>query len=108
MNLLTLYCIIYGYCKKLVIPFLLDNDYNSGPYNATFTIGNNTATLNIPITKDTIHEGNESFTLTIMKNALPSRVSRGSPSMATVTIVDTTGELIVIPHSSIMLVSYIP
>ena len=50
--------------------------------------------LDIPIINDIIHEGNESFTLTIIKSSLPSRVSRGGPSMATVTIVDTTGELI--------------
>ena len=41
-----------------------------------------------------IHEGNESFTLTIMNSSLPHRVSYGSPGVATVTIVDTTGELL--------------
>ena len=49
-------------------------------------------TFNITIINDTIHEGNESFTLAIMKNLLPSRVNRGRPNMATVTIVDTTSE----------------
>ena len=48
--------------------------------------------FNISIINDTIHEGNEYFTLTIMGSTLPSRVTRGSPGMATVTIVDTTGE----------------
>ena len=55
--------------------------------------------LDIPIINDVMHEGSESFTLTIMSSSLPSRVSPGSPSMATVTIVDTTGELIVIVSS---------
>ena len=53
-------------------------------------------TFDIPIINDIIHEGNESFTLTIMRSSLPSRVSRGRPNMATVTIVDTTGKLIAV------------
>ena len=51
-------------------------------------------TLNISVIKDAIHEGNESFTLTIMNNSLPYRVIRGSPGNTTVTVVDTTGELL--------------
>ena len=41
-----------------------------------------------------IHEINESFTLTIVCTALRSRVFCGSPYMTTITIVDTTGELL--------------
>ena len=52
-------------------------------------------TFDIPIINDMIHEGDESFTLTIVNSSLPSRVSRGDPHMTNVTIVDTTGELIV-------------
>ena len=52
-------------------------------------------TFDIPIINDMIHEGDESFTLSIVSSSLPSRVSRRSPSMTTVTIVDTTGELII-------------
>ena len=69
-------------------------DYSSGPYDVTFTTGVTRVTFDIPITDDTIHEGNESYTLNIIKNSLPSRVSRGRPNIATVTIVDTTGELL--------------
>ena len=69
-------------------------DYTSGRYNITITAGKTAAILSISIVNDTVHEGNESFALLIMNNQLPNRVSRGSPSMATVTIVDTTGELI--------------
>ena len=68
-------------------------DYNSGPYDVTFTAGVTNVTFDIPIINDIIHEGNESFTLTIVRSSLPSRVSHGSLNMATVTIVDTTGEL---------------
>ena len=68
-------------------------DYNSGPYDVTFPAGVTIVSFNIIIINDTIHEGNESFTLTIMSRSLPSRVNRGRPNTATVTIVDTTGEL---------------
>ena len=60
-------------------------------------------TFDIPIINDIIHEGNESFTLTIVRYFLPSRVSRGSPHMSTVTIVDTTGELIYIVADGIVM-----
>ena len=52
-------------------------------------------TFDIPIINDMIHEGDESFTLTIV-NPLSSRVSSGSRNMATVTIVDTTGEYLIV------------
>ena len=67
-------------------------DYNSGPYDVTFTAGVTRVTFDISIINDTILEGSESFTLTIMSRSLPSRVSHGRPNMATVTIVDTTSE----------------
>ena len=50
--------------------------------------------FNISIIVDIIHEGSESFALTIIRNSLPNEVSRGKPGMATVAIIDTTGELI--------------
>ena len=50
-------------------------------------------TFDIPIINDMIHEGDESFTLTIVSSSLPNRVSGGR--LTTVTIVDTTGELMV-------------
>ena len=51
-------------------------------------------TFYISIIYDIIHEGNEFFTLTIMNSPLPYRVNRGSPGNTTVTVVDTTGELL--------------
>ena len=62
-------------------------DYTSGPYTVTFPAGSTTATFNVPITEDMILEGLENFTLTI-NSSLPDGVTRGTPSEATVNIVD--------------------
>ena len=62
-------------------------DYTSGPYTVTFAAGQTTATFNVPITDDMILEGNENFMLTI-NQTLPDGVTRGTPSEATVNIVD--------------------
>ena len=53
-------------------------------------------TFDIPITNDSIHEGSESFTLTITQTSLPSRVRCGDPCITTVTIADTSGKFLVI------------
>ena len=47
--------------------------------------------FDIPITDDVIQEGNENFMLTI-DPSLPTYVSVGDPSEATVTIVDNDGK----------------
>ena len=45
--------------------------------------------FDIPISNDTLYEGNENFVLTIDSSSLPpTGVSVGTPSQATVTIVD--------------------
>ena len=62
-------------------------DYTSGPYTVTFPAGSTTATFNVPITDDMILEELENFMLTI-NSSLPTGVTRGTPSEATVTIVD--------------------
>ena len=67
-------------------------DYTSGPYTVTFAAGSTTATFNVPITDDMILEGNEDFMLTI-DPSLPDGVTRGTPSEATVTIVDNDCKL---------------
>ena len=60
-------------------------DYTSGPYTVTFPAGQTTATFNVPITDDMILEGDENFILTINETF---HVFLGTPSEATVTIVD--------------------
>ena len=67
-------------------------DYTSGPYTVTFPAGQTTATFNVPITDDTILEGDENFMLTIDPSSLPNDVTRGNPGEATVNIVDDDGK----------------
>lgn len=55
----------------------------------------NTFSFNISIIGDTTLEGNETFTLDIIAGSLPSGVSRGSPGMTTILIMDDDGELLV-------------
>ena len=63
-------------------------DYTSGPYTVTFPARVTMVTFDIPINDDKICEGNENFMLTIDETSLPTGVTRGTPSEATVTIVD--------------------
>ena len=67
-------------------------DYTSGPYTVTIPAGVTTATFSVPITDDMILEGDEDFMLTI-DPSLPDGVMLGTPSEATVTIVDDDCEL---------------
>ena len=63
-------------------------DYTSGPYSVTIPAKQTTATFNVPINDNAILEGDEEFMLTINETSLPTGVTRGTPSEATVTIVD--------------------
>ena len=58
--------------------------------------------FNISVTNDDIREESESFMLSI-NDSLPSRVSRGNLSEVTVTILDTTGELLTIKLSIVLI-----
>ena len=49
-------------------------DYDSGPYNVTFTAGDTLVSFNVAINNDDIFEGNETFSLIIDPSSLPSRV----------------------------------
>ena len=62
-------------------------DYTSGTYTVTFPAGQTTATFNVQINDDNVLEGNENFMLTI-NSSLPDGVTRGTPSEATVIIMD--------------------
>ena len=63
-------------------------DYDSGPYTITFTAGNTSASINIPINDDNILEDDEDFMVTIMTGPLPDGVTHGNPGSATVNILD--------------------
>jgi len=58
--------------------------------------------FDVSITNDNIHEENETFKLIILRSSLPSRVNRGSPKEATVTIADTTSELLTVKNNGII------
>ena len=66
-------------------------DYNSGPYNVVFPIGQTRASLHLTIHNDSILEKNETFILIINSSSLPSNVLIGDPGNTTVTIVDDDG-----------------
>ena len=71
-------------------------DYNSGPYDVTFPAGMTKVTCNVTIVNDTIHEGSEYFKLAVVNNSLPNRVNCGDRCVASVTIVDTSGEYLIV------------
>jgi len=48
--------------------------------------------FDIPINDDNILEDDEDFTIGIIRNMLPDRVTRGSTGQAKVIIVDSDGE----------------
>ena len=68
------------------------DDYDSGPYNITFTAGTANNSFTITISDDNAFEDNESFVVTI--TSLPSIITVGSPHQTTVTIVDDDGNVI--------------
>ena len=68
-------------------------DYDSGPYTATITTGNDRTTISIPVNDDDIVEGNENFVVTIEMSSLPNDFVLGTDSQATVTIRDEDSKL---------------
>ena len=65
------------------------DDYTgSGPFYITFPAGHDNVTFMILITNDDVVENTETFTLSINPSSLPSGVTIGDPSQATVTIID--------------------
>ncbi len=62
-------------------------DYGRVPANVVFNAGDTTRTITFTATADTVDENNEQVSLSL--GSLPSGVSTGTPSQATVTIIDT-------------------
>ena len=67
-------------------------DYDSGIYNVVIPTGETTVPFDVPISDDSIFEGNKDFDLTIICGTLPNGVTCGNPDNATVTIVDDEGK----------------
>jgi len=57
-------------------------DYDSGPYTVTFPVGVTSFPFDVPINNDTILEDNENFTLSIISNSIPGRVTHKTPCQA--------------------------
>ena len=76
-----------------------DNDYSPGPYNITLSSGDIRAFFNISIKDDIILETDEEFWLSINPLSLPTSITVGSGSNATVIIVDNNGKCK--PHISV-------
>ena len=66
------------------------DDYGSGSYQVTFTVGEIISSFDVPITDDNVVEDDETIDLTIQSTSLPNRVSVTNPLQATITIMDTT------------------
>ena len=77
-------------------------DYDSGPYDVTFSAGETSASLLLPIIDDNILEGVEDFTVTIDDSSLPQSVNRVDPFSANVIVTDDDREW---PQTVINLVS---
>ena len=63
-------------------------DYNSGPYNVTFTAGVSSVSFNVTINNDSVLEYNETFNLTIINGSLPENYTLGEIYLAKVTILN--------------------
>ena len=66
-----------------------NTDYGDGPYSITLPAGRVDVLFNISIHDDNILENNETFSLLIVSNSLPDRVTIGKYNQSTVTILDS-------------------
>ena len=70
-------------------------DYISDPINATFSAGTTDVYVAVPVIKDTIVEGLETFNLNLMIPMMPTnKVILGKVAIAVGTITDSTGKLV--------------
>ena len=66
-------------------------DYISTPITAIFSVGTRSVTISIPVRKDDIVEGTETFSLNIMVPSSENNTRLGKQSTAMVHIRDSTG-----------------
>ena len=67
---------------------IADNDYITGPYDVSFTAGQQSATLILPTVDDSTTELSEYFMVAITSTDQPSVVEIGSPSTSLISIED--------------------
>jgi len=76
--------------------FLIEDDYDVGPYNVTFPAGDTTVSFNVTIIDDRILESDETFQLSINTEKLPDNVTINDPINITVNIVDDDCKLLIL------------
>ena len=70
-------------------------DYDSTPFNATFTAGSTSTIVNVPVIKDNIAEGSETFNLNfIIPSSLKDQIMPGTITEAVGNITDKTSKKI--------------
>lgn len=67
-------------------------DYDAGPYEATFLAGETHKSVDIEIYNDHVLEGNENVNFVIQSEFLPKRISRGIPFKTRLNILDDDGK----------------
>ena len=70
------------------------SDFTSGPYTVIFPAGETRIGFNVTIIDDDTLEHDENFTLTADLLALPGRITIGSSSHTTITILNDDSKLI--------------
>ena len=69
-------------------------DYTFSPINATFSVGADSTTIDVPVSKDNIVEEMETFNLNFsIPSSLSGKVILGGITTATGIIVDDTGKI---------------
>ena len=63
----------------------------AGPYNVSIIAGQTHVIFEVSVVDDTLHEGNESFTLEIVPTSLPDKIMIRNPDRTSITIVDNDG-----------------
>ena len=71
-------------------------DYDSGPYNITFSPGITRVPFHVPIIDDNILENDEHFDLIIVDGSLPNHIISGGIEMTRITIMDNDGKFYII------------
>ena len=71
-------------------------DYTSTPITATFTAGTTSTTIDVPVTRDNVAEGQELFDIGLtIPSSLSGDVVLGSVTAASGSIIDNTGKTLI-------------